>query len=105
VPTVLRDVIYGISRNKLNTLFIALYPALKASSAGRAALMFPIVLLSCAPLPLWPAALPPPLSVTRARLRLLWRPPSPCTRLVRFARCHSPPCAPYTEPLRARVAM
>ncbi|KAG8461090.1 hypothetical protein KFE25_003659 [Diacronema lutheri] len=47
VPTVLRDVIYGISRNKLNTLFIALYPALKASSAGRAALMFPIVLLSC----------------------------------------------------------
>lgn len=46
LPTVLRDIIYGISRNKLNTAFVLLFPALCASSAGRAALMFPTVFFS-----------------------------------------------------------
>jgi hypothetical protein len=47
LPTVLRDVVYGISRNKLNTAFLLAFPALKATLVGRAALMFPVVLLAC----------------------------------------------------------
>jgi len=47
LPTVLRDIIYGISRNKINTALILAYPALIGDTVGRAMLLFPTVLLSC----------------------------------------------------------
>lgn len=47
LPTVLRDIAYGISRTKLNSALLLAYPALVGSTWGRAALLFPTVLLSC----------------------------------------------------------
>ena len=47
LPTVGRDIVYGISRNKLNTAMRAAFPALLLSSPGRAALLFPVVCGAC----------------------------------------------------------
>lgn len=47
LPTVLRDIVYGISRNKLSTALAIAYPALTVTASGRALLLFPTVLASC----------------------------------------------------------
>jgi len=47
LPTVLRDVLYGIARNKLQTAMRLAFPLLMMSGPGRAALLFPVVFGAC----------------------------------------------------------
>jgi len=47
LPTVSRDVVYGVARNKMMGWMLARNPALMASPAGRAKAMFATVLFSC----------------------------------------------------------
>merc|ERR1712217_793379 len=48
LPTVGRDVIYGVARNKMMAWMIAANPKLMATPAGRAKAMFATVMFSCA---------------------------------------------------------
>lgn len=47
LPTVGRDVVYGVARNKMMAWLIAANPALMATPAGRAKAMFATVIFSC----------------------------------------------------------
>jgi len=47
LPTVARDIVYGISRNKLSTALRLAYPLTAATAGGRALLLWPIVFGSC----------------------------------------------------------
>jgi hypothetical protein len=47
IPTVARDILYGISRNKLFALMAVTFPGMMATKAGRALAMFPIVYGAC----------------------------------------------------------
>jgi hypothetical protein len=47
-PTAMRDVIYGIARNKMMAWMLAANPKLMASPGGRAKAMFATVMFSCA---------------------------------------------------------
>ena len=47
LPTVMRDVIYGIARNKLSTALRLAFPLFAASVVGRPALLFPVVFGAC----------------------------------------------------------
>lgn len=47
LPTVLRDMAYGIARNKLATYFRLAFPALAMTAIGRSILLFPVVFGAC----------------------------------------------------------
>jgi hypothetical protein len=47
LPTVGRDIVYGVARNKVMAWMLAANPSLMASPAGRAKAMFATVIVSC----------------------------------------------------------
>jgi hypothetical protein len=47
LPTVFRDILYGISRNKITTAMALSFPGLMSTGVGRALAMFPIVYGAC----------------------------------------------------------
>jgi hypothetical protein len=47
IPTVLRDIFYGISRTKLAKYFALTFPAMSTTALGKAALLFPVVWGAC----------------------------------------------------------
>jgi len=47
LPTVMRDVVYGICRNEVSAALIRAYPNLNKTAGGRFTLMFITVLAAC----------------------------------------------------------
>lgn len=47
LPTVLRDIAYGISRNKLTTAMRLAFPLMASTANGRALMLFPVVFGAC----------------------------------------------------------